>query len=62
MDYTAISLDGFLTDEIQTGEVVTCIGTDGGNEVTWEDVAERCGTHVYTLLTSVGPRVVRNYI
>ena len=61
MDYTVMSLDGFITDDLKQGEAVTLIGGEG-NVVTWEDWAEACNTHIYELLTSLGPRVMRNYI
>ena len=61
MDYTVISLDGFITDDLKQGDAVTLIGGEG-NVITWEDWAEASNIHIYNLLTSLGPRVLRNYI
>ena len=57
MDYVTIDV-GAIRD-VQVGETVTLIGTDGGETVTVEELAERAGTIPYEITCSVGRRVTR---
>jgi alanine racemase len=44
------------------GEVVTLIGSDGEAEITLDDVAGRCGTISYEILTGLTQRLPRVYL
>ena len=57
MDYTTIDL-GQVPDAA-VGDVVTCIGRDGGESVSTEDWAKIKGTHPYDIICSFSPRVKR---
>jgi alanine racemase len=50
-----------LTDvpSAQAGDVATLIGSDGSEEITLDDVARRCGTISYEILTGLRPRLPR---
>ncbi len=43
------------------GDVVTLIGRDGPEHISAAEMAERCGTIAYELLTGIAPRVQRIY-
>ena len=57
----AITFDVTIVPGVQVGDVVTLIGTDGGERITAEDVGEWSGTISYEVLTSIGSRVERRY-
>jgi alanine racemase len=57
----AITLDVSDVPGVQTGDVATVIGVDGGECITAEEVGEWSGTISYEVLTSIGPRVERRY-
>lgn len=60
MDMTVVD----LTDVpgAQAGDVATLIGTDGGEHIGLEEVAGRCGTISYEILTGLGARMPRVYV
>ena len=49
-------------DDVAVGEEVVLIGTQGGDEVTATEIAERIGTINYEVVCSVGPRVPRMFV
>lgn len=49
-------------DDVQIGEVVTVIGTDGNESVTADELAALDGTINYEVLCSIGTRVPRIYL
>ena len=55
-------LDITQAEDVKAGDVVTLIGTDGGQRVTAEDWAAAAGTIPYEVLTSLGLRVPRYYL
>jgi hypothetical protein len=60
MDMTMVDLTG--APEVQRGDVATIIGTDGAEEITVDEVAERCGTISYEILTRLSNRLPRVYL
>jgi alanine racemase len=44
------------------GDVATLIGSDGSEEITLDEVARRCGTISYEILTGLRPRLPRLYL
>ena len=60
MDMTTID----LTDlpEAEVGDEVTLIGESGDQQITVDDVAVRCGTISYEILTGLGTRLPRVYL
>jgi len=60
MDQSMIDLKG--EQDIQPGEVVTLIGTDGTEAITLDEIAELAGTITHEILTGIGSRVPRIYI
>jgi alanine racemase len=60
MDMTTIDLtDG---PDAGVGDEVTLIGVDGDVEITLDEVARRCGTISYEVLTGLTPRLPRCYV
>lgn len=59
MDMTTVDLTG--VPDAEPGDVVTVIGADGGEEITLDEVARRCGTISYEVLTGLTPRLPRVY-
>lgn len=49
-------------DPVVPGEVATLIGRDGSAEIRLDEVAERCGTISYEILTGLAPRLPRVYL
>ena len=47
--------------ETAVGDVVTLVGQDGGEEITWDDWADRLGTISYELVCGINKRVPRLY-
>lgn len=60
MDMTTVDLTDVRDAEV--GDVVTVIGADGGAEITLDEVAHRCGTISYEVLTGLTPRLPRVYM
>jgi len=62
-----VSMDQIVADvtahaEVHRGDVVTLIGSDGNEEITPWELAERAGTVPNDILTGLGWRVTRAYI
>jgi alanine racemase len=59
MDMTVVD----LTDAgaVRAGDVATLVGADGGAEIRLDEVAARCGTISYEILTGLGTRLPRTY-
>lgn len=60
MDQCMIDVTGI--DEINIGDEVILFGSDGKNEITADEVAEKIGTVSYEVLCAVGRRVPRVYL
>jgi alanine racemase len=60
MDMTVVD----LTDvpDAQAGDVATLVGREGGEHIGLEEVAARCGTISYEILTGLGARMPRVYV
>lgn len=60
-----VCMDQFMVDvtgmEIEEGEVATLIGTDGGESITVEELAELAGTFNYEFVCDLGKRIPRVY-
>ncbi|HET6232962.1 MAG TPA: alanine racemase [Longimicrobiaceae bacterium] len=59
MDVTVLDLTAVPGAE--PGDVATFVGADGGQEITADEVAARCGTISYEVLTGLGTRLPRVY-
>jgi alanine racemase len=62
----AVTMDQVMVDcgpdaEVEAGDEVVVIGTQGGDEITAQEWAERLGTISYEVLCGIGPRVPRVY-
>jgi alanine racemase len=60
MDMITIDLSDVPAAE--PGDVVTLIGADGRDQITLDEVARRCGTISYEILTRFTPRLPRVYL
>jgi alanine racemase len=60
MDMTTVDLSG--VPDAEPGDVVTFIGSDSGLEITLDEVAHRCGTISYEILTGLTQRLPRVYL
>lgn len=60
MDMTTVDVSGI--PDARPGDVVTLIGRDLDSEITVDEVAERCGTISYEILTGLTPRLPRIYL
>lgn len=60
MDYATVDM-GQVPDA-EVGDVVTCIGRDGGEAISAEDWANLKGTHPYDIICSISPRVKRVHV
>lgn len=60
MDMTVVD----LTDvpEARAGDAATLIGSDGGETIGLDEVAAKCGTISYEILTGLGARLPRVYV
>ena len=58
----SITLDVSAVPEVESGDIATLIGADGGERIRAEEVAEWSGTISYEVLTSIGARVARAYL
>ncbi|MBR5510024.1 MAG: alanine racemase [Lachnospiraceae bacterium] len=61
-----ICMDQFMVDvthiaDVQEGDFVTLIGSQGGREITMEDMGELSGRFNYELACDIGKRVPRRY-
>jgi alanine racemase len=59
MDATVVDLT--TVPEAAAGDVATLIGRDGDETITLDEVARRCGTISYEILTGLTPRLPRVY-
>jgi len=59
MDAVTVDLTGL--PEAAAGDVATLIGRDGDEEITVDQVAARCGTISYEILTGLTARLPRVY-
>jgi len=59
MDMTTVDLTG--VPEARTGDVAVLIGEDGGERITVDEVAHKCGTISYEILTGLTSRLPRVY-
>ncbi len=59
MDVTVVNVASI--PDVVPGDVATLIGRDGNAEIRLDDVAVRCGTISYEILTGLGPRLPRVY-
>jgi alanine racemase len=59
MDVTVVDVSS--VPGVETGGVATLIGRDGDEEITVDEVAARCGTISYEILSGLGPRLPRIY-
>ncbi|TSC62219.1 MAG: alanine racemase [Parcubacteria group bacterium Gr01-1014_48] len=57
MDMTAVDVTDIMS--VKVGDVVTLIGTDGKEEVSADELAERCGKINYEIVTELNPRIKR---
>jgi alanine racemase len=60
MDYTTI--DVTQVPGAKVGDLVTLIGTDGGETITVDEIARLAGTISYEIVCAVGKRVRRTYV
>lgn len=60
MDYATIDLS--QVPDATIGDIVTCLGRDGGESVSPEDWASLKGTHPYDIICSISPRVRRVHV
>lgn len=60
MDMTTVNLTDL--DDAQVGDPATLIGEDGGDNITVDEVATRCSTISYEILTGLGTRLPRIYL
>lgn len=61
-----VCMDQFMVDvtdipEVKAGDMVTLIGSDGGNEITMEALGELSGRFNYELACDIGKRVPRRF-
>ena len=61
MDFIMANL-GATNTTVNTGDVATIIGEDGGDEITVDEFARWAGTISYEVLTGLGPRLHREYV
>ncbi len=60
MDMTTVDLTA--VGEAEVGDVATLIGSADGEEITVDEVADRCGTISYEILTRLSARLPRVYL
>jgi alanine racemase len=60
MDVTVVDLTS--VPDAAPGDAATLVGRDGGGEITVDEVAARCGTISYEILTGLGRRLPRVYV
>jgi alanine racemase len=60
MDATTIDLTA--VPDAEPGDVATLLGRDGDEEITVDQLASRCGTISYEILTGLTPRLPRVYL
>lgn len=59
MDQLMVAVDPAISEQVTPGDEVVLIGRQGGEEITATEIAQRLGTIVYEVLTSVSARVPR---
>ncbi len=62
-----VCMDQFMVDvtdipEVKTGDKVTLIGRDGGEQITMEELGERSGRFNYEFVCDLGKRIPRVYL
>lgn len=62
-----ICMDQFMVDvtdidSVKIGDIVTLIGSDGSEQISVEDIANRCHSFNYEFVCSISERVPRKYI
>jgi alanine racemase len=60
MDMTTVDLTE--VPEARPGDVATLFGEDGGEAISVDEFAGRCGTISYEILTGLTPRLPRVYL
>jgi alanine racemase len=60
MDMTVVDLTE--VPDVRPGDVATLVGRDGADRITLDEVAARCGTISYEILTGLGQRLPRVYV
>jgi alanine racemase len=60
MDVTTVDLSSL--PDARTGDVATVIGRDGEEEIGVDEIAARCGTISYEILTGLTARLPRVYL
>ncbi len=58
MDFTMVACEGWMPE---VGSVATLVGSEGGETIALDDLAEAAGTISYEVLTGLGRRVKRVY-
>ena len=62
----AVTMDQLMVDvgddDVETGDEVVLLGTQGGETITAEEWADRLGIIAYEVVTGIGPRVPRRYV
>ena len=61
MDYTMVDLTAIEHNNSLVGEEVILIGSQGEEEITVEEVAEKANRVTYEVMTGIGERVPRIY-
>jgi alanine racemase len=60
MDVTVVDLTSL--PDARAGDAAVLLGAAGGERITLDEVAARCGTISYEILTGLGPRLPRVYV
>lgn len=55
-------IDVSAVPDVQTGDIVTLIGTDGNQTITADDIAQICGTIGYEIVCNISKRVPRIFL
>ena len=55
-------MDVSAIPEVKEGDQVTLIGSDGGQEITMEDLGDLSGRFNYEFVCDLGKRIPREYI
>ncbi len=62
----AVTMDQLMVDvgdgDVEVGDEVVLLGTQGGEAITAEEWADRLGIIAYEVVTGIGPRVPRRYV
>ena len=60
MDMTVVNISG--VEGVKVGDVATLIGSQGGESISLEEVADLAGTINYEVLTGLGSRIPRIWL